>query len=333
MMSELPKASSSSRPARHPCACPPRLHGHHRKNHLLVVFSRVSLSASALGLPVIRVSSVLCFSTTAALACNCSNCCRISRPLDPTSFVPCFPSSSNATDYCAHVRLQPHLEHFFFASHVHQEKWHNATIAAASTSCKMPVHCQHSNSVETTTIPFPEEESTTLRLRGSLDTKKHTCNSPPEVTASSVACEQKIALEPKWLRSGPAWARSTASLPACSYRLEVLCETWRKRFFLQRPPPWSARPGSVALWGICSKSCLEHNTTRRSAGFRLAFTAMQGCCNGNTAGQGGSRRTVLCSLGVRLLPDQGPKAYPRPQHGRDHVVRSEGDSSPRSAMN
>ena len=121
MMSELPKASSSSRPARHPCACPPRLHGHHRKNHLLVVFSRVSLSASALGLPVIRVSSVLCFSTTAALACNCSNCCRISRPLDPTSFVPCFPSSSNATDYCAHVRLQPHLEHFFLL-HMYTKK-------------------------------------------------------------------------------------------------------------------------------------------------------------------------------------------------------------------
>ena len=81
-----------------------------------------------------------------------------------------------------------------------RNRYHTATIAAPSTSCKRLVHCQHSNSVETTTIPFPEEGSTTLRLRGSWDTKKYTCNSPPEVTASSVASEQKIALEPKWLR-------------------------------------------------------------------------------------------------------------------------------------
>ena len=31
-------------------------------------------------------------------------------------------------------------------------------------------------------------------------TQKHTCNSPPKVTSSSAAFEQKIALEPKWLR-------------------------------------------------------------------------------------------------------------------------------------
>ena len=110
-----------------------------------------------------------CSSSTAALAFNCSSCCRISRPLDPTRFVPCFPSCSDTTDCCAHVRLQPHRSTSFSLHPSIQNRRHTA-IAAPSTSCKRPMHCKHSSSVETTTIPFQEEESTTLRLRGSLDT-------------------------------------------------------------------------------------------------------------------------------------------------------------------
>ena len=107
--------------------------------------------------------------------------------MQPTAVPMCVCNRISSTSFSLHLSTQ--------------NRCHTATIAAPSTSCKRPVHCPHSNSLETTTITFQEEESTTLRLRGSKGSKKHTCNSPPEVRASSVAPEQKIAFEPKWLQS------------------------------------------------------------------------------------------------------------------------------------
>ena len=52
-------------------------------------------------------SSLPCFSTVSALDCNCSRCCRVSRPLNPARCVPSFPSGSDVTDCCFFWRRNP----------------------------------------------------------------------------------------------------------------------------------------------------------------------------------------------------------------------------------